>query len=413
VNDRLKIADEPLDGVLGRATSALRESAVPAGPPPQLDEATVKELCGRVYRPWAHNFKQRVFTMRGSMKVAAAAVVVAATGLATWLAVQPGAARADHILNRAVRAMANLRTVHIQARMRTIAHDNFEMIGLDYEFVPIEMWKEFGSPARWRLDKQGRVAVMDGTQTVTLIRPDHAYKGAGAGFVGTLMDVGRVLESELRLAQAQGSKLSARETVATDGVRELELTVEAKAQGDLTNDWLKNKYVDESDNRRVYRFAADGLFLRGLQIWVHANCGDVLVFETTSIEYDMPIDPALVTLELPANVIWSLEPQALPDNEKYQQLTPEQTARAFFDACGREDWDEVLKFYPASAVGQKLKDYLGGVEVVSIGKAFKSGRYPGWFVPYEIRFRSGETKKMNLAVRNDNAAKRYVVDGGF
>jgi len=33
--------------------------------------------------------------------------------------------------------------------------------------------------------------------------------------------------------------------------------------------------------------------------------------------------------------------------------------------------------------------------------------------PYEIKFKSGKSKKFNLAVRNDNPAKRWMVDGGF
>jgi len=44
---------------------------------------------------------------------------------------------------------------------------------------------------------------------------------------------------------------------------------------------------------------------------------------------------------------------------------------------------------------------------------FKPKPYPGWFVPYEIKFKNGEVTKFNLAVRNDNPAKRYVVDGGI
>ncbi len=95
-------------------------------------------------------------------------------------------------------------------------------------------------------------------------------------------------------------------------------------------------------------------------------------------------------------------------------MGPKEVAHAFFQACANEDWGEFSKFFVASEVDQRLKNILGGLEIISIGEPFKSGLYPGWFVPYEIRFKHDrETKKMNLAVRNDNPAKRYVVDGGF
>jgi hypothetical protein len=34
----------------------------------------------------------------------------------------------------------------------------------------------------------------------------------------------------------------------------------------------------------------------------------------------------------------------LPDNKKYERMTLDQTAWAFFEACEKEDWDEVRKF---------------------------------------------------------------------
>jgi hypothetical protein len=60
-----------------------------------------------------------------------------------------------------------------------------------------------------------------------------------------------------------------------------------------------------------------------------------------------------------------------------------------------------------------MKDYLGGLEIISIGEPFQSATYRGWFVPYEIKLRSGQVKKHNLALRNDNRAHRFQLDGGI
>jgi RNA polymerase sigma factor (sigma-70 family) len=107
------------------------------------------------------------------------------------------------------------------------------------------------------------------------------------------------------------------------------------------------------------------------------------------------------------------EPKELPDNEKYARMTPKETARAFFDACAQEDWEEFGKFMSVPP-DDRIKKILGGLEVIRIGEPFKSGGYGGWFVPYEIKFKgSSGVRKHNLAVRNDNPAKRYVVDGGI
>jgi len=348
--------------------------------------------------------------------IAAAAATLAVAVLA-WMSFNSAEASAAEVLGQAIRAASNLRSVHIKANMRTAPRDNFELIGLQYDFVPHEMWKQFSDPPQWRIEKTGRVVIMDGQSSLLFIKPNYAVKGGvNTGFVEwlkPLLDVDQVLDSELQSAEKQGWELTLSHEMGPDAAPKLIVTIEAKAQGDFTHDWLKNKGISESDNRRVYRFDALTKLLEDLKVYVHTDKQDVLVFELTQIDYNPPIDPTLFALELPKNVTWLEEPKILPDSDKYQQMSPEETARAFFQACAKEDWDEVLKFWPMSAVDDQIKRYLGGLEIISIGTSFKSGLYPGWFVPYEIKFKNGETKKFNLAVRNDNPAKRYVVDGGI
>ncbi|MCP4258629.1 MAG: hypothetical protein GY774_14180 [Planctomycetes bacterium] len=140
--------------------------------------------------------------------------------------------------------------------------------------------------------------------------------------------------------------------------------------------------------------------------------------------YNQPIDPKMFDLdkEVSANVKrvdsdlkkTELNKKISPDElEKYEKMTPKEMTIVFFQACADEDWDELLKFLPDSEVRQKTKDYYGGLEIISIGEPFKTDDYDGWFVPYEVRLKSGEIKKWNLAVRNSNAAQRCMLDGGF
>ncbi len=106
-------------------------------------------------------------------------------------------------------------------------------------------------------------------------------------------------------------------------------------------------------------------------------------------------------------------PENLPklDDEKYTQMTPVEVAQAFFQACADENWQEVLKFRPTSRVPQWLRDQYGGLEIISIGEPFKTDEYHGWYVPYEVRLKSGRIKKYNLALLN--RAKGLQVDGGL
>ena len=104
----------------------------------------------------------------------------------------------------------------------------------------------------------------------------------------------------------------------------------------------------------------------------------------------------------------------------------EKTARAFFDACAKEDWETAKAVAPGYFDKAEEVSYLkaryGGLEVVELGKAvkdtFKEGEskgllYPGFYVPYKIRTRSDGVKEYRIAVRNDDPSGKWRVDGGI
>jgi len=218
----------------------------------------------------------RIIMKSSITKLAAAALIIIAIVLATnFMNESIPTVSAQEVLAQATKAVANLRSVYIKAQIRTIPHDNFELIRLDYDFVPNEMWKEFdGTPqGKWRIEKPGRIVVMDGQSSLLLIRPNHAAKGTiTTGFVGwlkPLLDVDKVLDSEIRLAQEQGSELLLTHQQGLDGKDRLLVSIEALAQGDFTNDWLRNKSISASDNLRIYTFDAETKLLetRNCSVW--------------------------------------------------------------------------------------------------------------------------------------------------
>jgi RNA polymerase sigma factor (sigma-70 family) len=129
------------------------------------------------------------------------------------------------------------------------------------------------------------------------------------------------------------------------------------------------------------------------------------------------------------------------DNASYQQQTgstPDAVAHAFFYACAAEDWDTVGKFWQGT-LDDKIKNYLGGMRMISLGKPFKarvsiaallelqpnlSSQFKGLgnqkdfqgpqvYVPYEIRLKDGSVKKWQLSIRCDNPEHRWYFDGGL
>jgi hypothetical protein len=356
------------------------------------------------------------------IKLGAAAVIIIAAllSLNIWDKAIPTAS-ATVVLQNAVNAVSDLWSVHMKARMRTRPGDNFSNIGLDYDFVDIEMWKRTNEDGlvQWRVEKPGRVLLMDGQSTIMLMGRNYARLeerplplGCFDSWSGRLLNVQGLLDNELQKAKNIPDRAISLWREEVDGRDKVVLNVDITTDVP-EDDYLRNKFIHDSDYLKMYRFDAQTKLLEGLQVYVHTPDKDVLIFEVTEIEYNIEIDDSIFALELPEDMIWYEKPEILPDNEKYQQMGPREMAQAFFQACADENWDEILKFKPSSEVPQWLKDKYGGLEIISIGEPFKSGSYSGWFVPYEVRLKSGGIQKYNLAVRNDNPAKRYVQDGGL
>ena len=344
----------------------------------------------------------------------AATILIALTGL--WLLRPDNTLSAAEVLAQGAEAVGEVSSIHIRARMRTYPADNFSQIDPKTDPIPMELWKQFGEQAKWRIEKPGRVVVMDGTSTVMLIKSGHAVRlpasksAFDTDWLHRLAAVQSSVTDELRSALAKGWGLTLTHKKDKNGVPKSTVVVEARTDLD-DDDYLKNRFLGSSNNRRVYHFDQQSGQLDRFEIYLDQEGGDVLVFEVTEINYNQPIEPSLFSLDLPEDVVVVEPPKKLPENEKYAQMTPEQSARAFFEACAQEDWEECSKF--GLPVTDKLKKFLGGLEIVTIGEPFQSKQYAGWFVPYEIKLKSGQVRKHNLAVRNDNPAKRFVIDGGI
>ncbi len=189
------------------------------------------------------------------------------------------------------------------------------------------------------------------------------------------------------------------------------LVITRKAQGDFTNDWLKNKAIDYADHTRVYRFDAVTKLPISLEVVVDKGGRNISVLELTRFTYNEALSPALFALHLPADVNWIIGTDAMPPAPVLADARA--VTRFFFDAMAREDWNTVSEVLPLTSVPDAVKAVYGGLTISKIGEPFRSGKYRGWFVPYEVRLRNGDTKRFNLAVRNDNPQQRWMVDGGW
>jgi len=347
-----------------------------------------------------------------------AAASAAAIILIAFLTMPKTQATAAEVMARGAQAVAKLTSIHLRGQLRTYPQDNFSYINADCPFYTIELWKQFEPELKWRIEKPQRVVVMDGQSTVMLIKtddtgvkvPQRTTSAFDTEWLHRIANLSNTISNELDNARAKGWDLSTRSERGADSQMKSIVTVMARS-GVPDNDYTKNTFMENADTRRVYRFDAQSGLLEAVQVYLVRPSGEVKIFDLSQIDYNQPIDPGVWKLDLPADVNWAQLPETvpvLPDNERYASLTAEQAARAFFEACSREDWNEVGKFM--SPVNPRLKEYLGGLKVISLGKSFTSKTYPGQFVPYEIQL---PPQEFNVRVSNANSAKRYVVIGMY
>jgi hypothetical protein len=254
------------------------------------------------------------------MKITIPVGIAAAVAIAVLLFISgnTSTATAAEVLQQAVEAASTVKTMHIKGRIRevppagpvagrsgesVIAEIDFQHVGIDADFVPLEIWKESGSRPRWRLQTPNHVAFCDGHRLHNLIVTPLPNRSVMAfemtqdevgPWLRSLLEPESLLESELHKAEQGGlnTQLVNRRD-SPDAAPQLMLTVDSRANQGSEEAGKVIKFMDAPDNRRVYRFDAKGKRLLGLQVYAHTSHGDVLLLETTQIEYDQPIDPSV------------------------------------------------------------------------------------------------------------------------
>jgi hypothetical protein len=370
-------------------------------------------------------YLRRIKMHKTIIKFATAAAVIAVVVLFSSQLFMVQKVSAAEIIYQAIEALENLKTVYIKAQMRTPRADNFSAISLMFDFVPVEMWKSMQDDGsfKWRIEKPLRVAANNSKKVAMLAdtrvaiefdtegKSDFAFDTA---LYGQLLNVKGLLENLLQMAQNHKDIELCMYSEVVEDQSLLVVELQIPASGDFSkNDYLKNKFIDTSDRKEIYYFEPDTKLLKGFKIIVSAEDKDVLVFATTQIAYNIEMNDELFNIKIPENVIWFKDPRNVATSKYDSTVEPKEVVQAFFKSCSEENWEEFLKLWPMSDVPPGIKQFLGGLEVISIGEPFRSGDYPVLFVPYEIKFKNGQIQKNNLSIRNDNENKIWQVDGGL
>lgn len=355
---------------------------------------------------------RRIIRLLSGAMAAAVLVIAALT-----LGLNTPARAARNNFAQAVVAMEGVRSIRIELRIRTDEDEHFDYTNPLDEPVPHTLEAIYTPQLLWRIEKPGRKALYDGRHTYLWfdalaegeILP---YSPGVAGMLYLLINPGQLLSFEEQLTRSHDGS---RYTLHREGDT-LRLTVHSPAQGDFSQSgYMRNASVAESDTRREYRFdAASGRLLGGSITFLSADGRERTLLEIDRIEYDAPLDAATLTA-LPEGITWRDQTQTEATASRLAGIDAAEAARLILDAFATWDsaiLDEALSEYGARA-RVLLRSRYAGATVVECSAPVRSGTYPGLFVPCRLRMADGTTEKLHLALRNDNAQRRWVVDGGL
>lgn len=411
--------------MLAKSSAALQNRLVSRGPLTS-DSSMVDTVMERIEQKEAEerpldreepSFMQRLLEWRWSFSMGAVAAVLIIFAILGGPNLPSSAAE---IMIRGANAVKELTRIHLRGKLRTDPKDNFSAIAPEREFAPIELWKEFKPIVKWRIDKPGRTAIMDGRETMLLIQPDYAVKyptpsnsAFDTQWLHEIANLGQLLSDEVKAIRSHGWKTTVTRQPGQNGLMQSVVSIEART-GITVNDYLKNKFFGTADTRRVYTFDEGSGLPVSARIYLKETASeDMLLFELDLIEGNTQPASDVFQMRLPEGVTWKQKMEILPDNQKYESMTSEQAAKAFFEACGREDWNEAGKFCNVTG---SLKKFLGGIQVIRLEDHFTSviSLISGAeFVPYEIKLKDGNIRKHNLALKRDRKTNRWFIDGGI
>lgn len=397
---RRRLAEQ--GGEPGQAASAI------AGPAAAAD----RNKAAAPGQPRHRRPARRIIRLLSGAMAAAVLVIAALT-----LGLNTPARAARNNFAQAVVAMEGVRSIRIELRIRTDEDEHFDYTNPLDEPVPHTLEAIYTPQLLWRIEKPGRKALYDGRHTYLWfdalaegeILP---YSPGVAGMLYLLIDPSQLLSFEEQLTRSHDGS---RYTLHREGDT-LRLTVHSPAQGDFSQSgYMRNASVAESDTRREYRFdAASGRLLGGSITFLSADGRERTLLEIDRIEYDAPLDAATLTA-LPEGITWRDQTQTEATASRLAGIDAGRAARLILDAFATWDsaiLDEALSAYGARA-RQLLRNRYAGATVVECSAPVRSGNYPGLFIPCRLRMADGTTEKLHLALRNDNAQQRWVVDGGL
>ncbi|WP_295935531.1 hypothetical protein [uncultured Alistipes sp.] len=376
---------------------------------PKAPESIKADVLRKVQR--RESFKN-LFSMKNRfLQVTTSLAGVVMIAIVIVINITPAQVRAAvRQIDQSLAAAGNVKSMVMKLDVRTDANENFSYINPGADMVGHTLTAEMGNPGKWRLEKPGRCIVFDGTTKWMWIKDIVGYKGTRSTGFEEWFDV--LLSPEMLLLQEKAATMEKGVKYEVKEVgNEIVMTANVKAKGDFSNDYMLNSSIVESNTRREIVFDKNTQLIKSMKIFVNVKSTEVLVVDIKDIRYNVAIDLAKLT-ELPAGYEWKDVNAVVATSGKFANISAGEAAQIIADAINDGNVESVKEAFVSYNFAH-IRKMFDGAKIIKQGKPFRSGDYVGTFIPYVMKHPDGKIEKWNLALRNDNRNKEWVVDGGI
>ncbi len=361
------------------------------------------------------------YWLRGAVSVAA---VVA---IAFTLTLTSPVTASRRYFSNAIEAASRVKSMILELNVRTEPYETMEFVSPKCAMLPVTIKAIYDEPMLWCAEKQGgRVAFYkganeDGNKVYQWIQ------GAGEGWatnyngfvneeLALFLNPQLLLDFELR-ATKERNKAKYTKYEITEIGEWVNVKISSTAQGYYADsDYMLNTSLAEAKTIREYSFNKKSGHLLKVRIdMVMPNREVVTVVESGLIVYDEPLTAEnLVAADYSQVEFITPEPPSTPSSQLVG-ISADKAAKIILGAMG--EWNEEVLgeslWSLTTDMVENVKARYGGLKLLSVGKPFRSGLYPGRFVKCKVVLADGEKCELVLALRNDNKAKAWVLDGGL